>query len=150
MAFKQAVENTPGLERAYRSGLQAIRNRDHSHVSCRNPRTITGSVNLDSALARTLPNEPVWDYGVGLKPPSKEEKVVWIEVHPASSHHVDEVLAKLRWLKTWLRAHAPQLRAFPPEFVWIASGSVALPATSRQSRMVASAGLRFVARLALD
>lgn len=76
MGFKRAVENTRGLEQAYRPGLQAILSRDHSRISCRNPRTITGSVNLDSALTQILPNEPIWDYGVGLKPQSQEEKAV--------------------------------------------------------------------------
>jgi len=149
MGFKQAVESTRGLEQAYRPGLQAILNRDHSRISCHDARTVTGSVNLDSAFATTLSNQPVWDYGVGLKPPSQLEKAVWIEVHPASSHHVADVLAKLAWLKAWLQTHAPQLNAFPREFVWVASGSVALPATSQQRRKVASVGLRFVNRLAL-
>ena len=143
MSFKQAVESSRGLEQAYRPGLQAIRSKDHSRVSCPNPHVVTGSVNLDSALARTLPSEPVWDYGGGLKPQGQREKAVWIEVHPASSHHVDEVLAKLQWLKAWLRAHAPQLNAFPREFMWISSGAVALPATGRQRRKIAAQGLRF-------
>jgi hypothetical protein len=150
MGFRDAVTSTPGLEHAYRPGLQALRTADHDHVSCRNTRTLTGSVDLDNTLASLLPDDARWDYGVGLKPASKEEKVIWIEVHPASSSHVDGVLRKLEWLKTWLRTQAPQLKAFPPQFFWIASGSVALPATSQQRRKVASTGLRFVTHLALD
>jgi hypothetical protein len=143
MRFKQAVENTGGLEETYRLGLQALQRRDRSHISCRDSRMVTGSVDLDSALATTLPNDPRWDYGVGVTAQTKSESVVWIEVHPASSHHVDEVLHKLDWLKNWLRTRAPQLDVMPREFAWVASGQVALQANSPQRRKLAAEGIRF-------
>ena len=143
MGFKAAIRSTPGLEQAYRPGLQAIRTADHDHISCGSTRTLTGSADLDGALAVLLPDDPRWDYAVGLKPRADREKVIWIEIHPASSHHVDEVLKKFTWLKGWLRTHALQLNAFPPEFVWIASGSVALRRGSPQIRKLAAQGLRF-------
>lgn len=147
MRFKDAVENTPGLEQAYHPGLQALSRTDKTrHVSCKDTRILTGSINLDSTLANSLPNDSRWDYGVGVKPSGQHEKIVWIEVHPASSHHVDGVLAKLAWLKTWLQTDAPQLKALsssPRDFVWIASRGVALPRTSPQSRKLALHGLGF-------
>jgi hypothetical protein len=137
MRFKQAVENTRGLEQAYRRGLQAIQSRDTGRIPCHESRMVTGSVNLDDALAAVLPNDPRWDYGVGVTAQTTSETIVWIEIHPASSHHVDEVLHKLDWLKDWLRTRAPQLDVMPREFVWVASGQVALQANSPQRRKLA-------------
>lgn len=143
MRFHQAVENTIGLAQAYRSGLRAIASRDHKRISCHDTHAVTGSVNLDRALAVTLPDDPRWDYGVGVTAHAASETVVWIEVHPASSRHVDEVLHKLDWLRGWLRTRALRLDAMPREFVWVASGQVALQANSPQRRKLATQGLRF-------
>jgi hypothetical protein len=143
MRFKHAVENTKGLEHAYRPGLQAIQRRDRRRISCRDSHTVTGSVDLDRALTRLFPDDPRCDYGVGKTARAQPETVVWIEIHPASSHHIDEVLRKFDWLKNWLRTHAPQLDEMPQEFVWIASGQVALRAGSKQLLNVASRGIRF-------
>jgi hypothetical protein len=99
MGFREAVENTPTLEQAYQPGLQALRRADSKRISCRNKRALSGSVDLDGTLASLLPNDPRWDYGIGLSAHSAREKIVWIEVHPASSLHVGEVLKKLDWLK---------------------------------------------------
>jgi hypothetical protein len=144
MRFKQAVERTPGLEQAYRPGLQALQRRDRSRISCRDSHMVTGSVNVDHTLAPTLPDDPRWDYGIGVTAQTRSEAVVWVEVHPASSHHVDEVLHKLDWLKNWLRTHAPQLNGMTREFVWVASGQVALQPNSPQRRRLAAHGLRLV------
>jgi len=146
MRFRQAVKKTKGLEHAYRPGLQALRRGDHSRVSSRNPRIITGSVDLDNVLATTLPNDPRWDYGVGVVSQARSETVIWIEIHPASSHHIDDVLRKLDWLKNWLWTRAPQLDEMTREFVWVASGQVDLPPGSQQRRKLADKRLRFEGR----
>jgi len=143
MRFQQAVENTQDLSGAYRPGLQAMQSRDHSRISCCDSHVVTGSVNLDYALATMLPDDPRWDYGVGVTARTRSETAIWIEVHPASSHHVGEVLGKLGWLKNWLRTRAPELDAMPREFVWVASGQVAFQANSPQRRRLATQGLRF-------
>jgi hypothetical protein len=143
MQFKQAVANVQSLEQAYLPGLQAISRADRGRISCRDSHMVTGSVNLDRALAATLPDDPRWDYGIGVMVRTTSETAIWVEIHPASSHHIDEVLHKLDWLKNWLWTHAPQLNAMPREFVWIASGQVALQANSPQRRKLAAKGLRF-------
>jgi hypothetical protein len=143
MRFKQAVENTRGFEQAYQPGLQAIRRKDGHCISCRDSHVVTGSVNLDGALAKTLPNDPRWDYGVGVTGQTTSETAIWIEVHPASSHHIDEVLDKLDWLKDWLQSCAPDLNSMPREFVWVASGKVSFQPNSPQRRKLAAQGLRF-------
>jgi hypothetical protein len=143
MRFKEAVENTRGLDQAYQPGLQAIRRRDSRHISSRDSHLVAGSVNLDLALAETLPNDPRWDYAVGVAARITSEIVIWIEIHPASSQHINEVLDKLEWLKDWLRTCAPDLNSMSREFVWVASGKVSLQGNSPQRRKLAVHGLRF-------
>ncbi len=143
MRFQDAVLATPGLEQAYRSGLQALRAVDRGRIDCPDPKGLAGSLDLDSCLKELLPSDPRWDYGIGLNRSEGHDQIVWIEVHPANSHHVDEVLRKHRWLKDWLHVHGSLLKPMSARFVWVASGPVALTANSPQRRRVAAAGVHF-------
>ncbi len=67
MKFKNAVLRSPALAKAYKPGLQALKASDAEQITCENPRLLAGSVDVDEALSRTLPNEPRWDYAVGVK-----------------------------------------------------------------------------------
>lgn len=150
-SFRQAVLDTPQLAQSFRSGLQALVKVDRKRISCNDSRAIAGSVNLDDALSSRYPNAPRWDYGIGLSAIDGSDNVKWIEVHPASSLHIDELLKKFSWLRSWLRVSAPKLEALPREFVWIASGKVSLQKGSSQMKKLAQAGLRFAGeRLVLD
>jgi hypothetical protein len=142
-AFADAVRSTTGLDQAHRPGLGALRRTDRHRIHCPEPRNLTGSVDLDSALSDSHPNDPRWDYGIALRVDRKSELVFWVEVHPASSSHIQQVLSKLSWIRDWLRSSAPLLNAFPRQFVWIASGRVAIPANSPQRKRLANAGIRF-------
>lgn len=108
MSFQQAVAQTADLGAyAFCYGLRALGN-DSSRVHA-SPRSLVGSVALDNALQARYPNEPRWDYGIGVKKRARVS-AVWIEVHPASTSEVRTVLNKLKWLKNWLEVHAPALR----------------------------------------
>lgn len=146
MKFQHAVVGTEGLRDAYRPGLRALRRLDRGRIRCASPRNLTGSVNLDEALSQSHPNDPRWDYGIGTRKPQHSEIAVWIEVHPASSHHIQGVLAKLAWLKRWLVSSAPRLNRMPKKYVWVASGSVRLPRHSQQRRRLAAQGIHFAGR----
>lgn len=143
MGFRDAVAATAELKDAYRSGLQAIRTRDRDRIHCGSPRRLSGSVDLDTALRDSHPSDPRWDYGIGLRIGGKAERVSWVEIHPASSEHVQEVLEKLAWLRAWLRASAPRLNEMAQEYVWVASGRVRLPPNAPKRRRLAAQGLRF-------
>jgi hypothetical protein len=140
-AFNRAIQATPRLAGAYRPGLRALRTVDRERVSCRDGRRLTGSINLEEAVRASHPSAKRWDYGIGIK--AKTNHVVWVEVHPASSKHIQDVIGKLSWLREWLKTEAPALRRLPPIFVWVASGRVAIPPTSAQRRTVAKAGIHF-------
>lgn len=141
MTFKSAVYATPSVATAYKSGLRALRAGDRGKVSSGDPRKLTGSIDLDDALREFAPTAPRWDYGIGFK--SGGERAIWIEVHPASSLSIDDMLAKLSWLKNWLQSEAPDLRApTDGKFYWIATdGRIAITPGSRQARRLASNGL---------
>ena len=71
MTFKEAVEDAPPpVNGAYREGKQALEHRHRGHVTCTDPRRLTGSIFLDLALAQepNHANAPRWDYGLGYKP----------------------------------------------------------------------------------
>jgi hypothetical protein len=146
MRFREAVEQTEGLAEAYRRGLGALQKIDRGRIQCRNTRNLAGSVNLDEALADSHPNDPRWDYGIGIRNNRGSDRVTWVEVHPASSSHVQDVLDKFAWLRRWLASSAPLLNGILAEYVWVASGSVHIPPDSPQRRRLALQGIRFAGK----
>ena len=148
MRFQEAVANSEVRE-GYRAGLQALTERDRNRLSCQNPRKISGSLNLDAALAQTYPNADRWDYGIGIKKTVSTDKAIWIEVHPGDVNQVSKIIEKLIWLKNWLRNNGRDLLALTEgdyPYVWIASGRVSFQKNSPQARRLASEGLRFPQR----
>lgn len=144
MPFRSAAAATKGLDSAVEDGLGALRRADRERIACADPRRIAGSVDIDTTLRESHPSDPRWDYAVGVVGgPGTSDRVHWIEVHPANSRHVDEVLAKLQWLRRWLVEVDSPLRELAVTFVWVASGAVALPKHSPQRKRVAAAGLHF-------
>jgi hypothetical protein len=143
MSFREAVEATPSVCRHYQPGLQALSQGDAKCIRCRKPRRLTGSINVDRALQSTEPNAPRWDYGIGYRRGNKEV-AVWVEVHPASSKHVTDVMNKLKWLKDWLRTQAPALAALTQgDYYWVSTdGTIAITPNSPQAKRLAAAGLR--------
>jgi hypothetical protein len=143
MKFKDAVIRTKGLTGAYCPGLQALKKADRNRVECKNTRSLTGSINLDETLKDSHAHKPRWDYGIGVKVTKRTDRAIWIEVHPASHHHIDEVLKKHRWLKRWLAFSAPLLNQIDAEFAWIASGKVSIPVNSPLRRKLNAQGIQF-------
>jgi len=148
VTFKNAVEKTPGLQHAWRSGIQALRGMDGQHVDAEDARRLAGSVNVDAELAQSHANDARWDYAVGHRPANCNGEVVyWIEIHPASSGAVKVVLAKLTWLKSWLQNSAPHLQAMEKAFVWVSSGKTSYTLSSPQQKRFALLGLRHKGRV---
>lgn len=143
MRFRRAVPSAAAVRDGFREGLGAVRNVDRNRLRCANPRRLRGSVNLDQALKLAFPNHPRWDYAIGVSRGTQSDHVVWLEVHPASSLHVDEVLNKLRWLNGWLASDAPELRRLPAHFYWVATGTVSFRRGSRDEKRIAQEGMRF-------
>ncbi len=143
--FQAAVGTAPPL--VYEVGLQALKGVDRKRVSPQDPRLVDGSVNIDSDWEACDKDGNRWDYAV-----SYNGMVCFIEVHPADTGNVGEVLSKLSWLKKWLKKDGTAiggLPAYSPRYVWIASGRVNILPTSSQSRKVAAEGLRITEKLQL-
>lgn len=144
MSFQHDVEETPGLSDACRRGIQALDATDREKITARPSRKLAGSVYLDSQLADRFPDANRWDYVVAWDTARNEELLHWIEVHPAGRRGcVDEVLAKLTWLKEWLNAEGTRLKAYRRKIVWIASGRSAFQQNSPQLRKLVARGVYF-------
>jgi len=141
--FEQAVLNTPSLGKdAYQSGLDALTKAHHSRVDPK-PCEAIGSVNLEQALKSQFPNSPLWDYGIGLQRGNRAF-AIWLEVHPANTSNVEEVLKKLGWLKDWLKQNAPDLWKLTRQedsYYWVATDGVHITRDSPQARRLSKAGL---------
>lgn len=155
MTFRQAVEDAPPpVSGAFREGIQALERSHRRHVTCGDPRRLTGSIDLDKALEREpgYAEASRWDYGVGYRPRNGDEQAVWVEVHSATTREVSVVLRKLQWLRDWLNGNAEQLvrmtnaTAEDRRFVWIASAGVRIPGNSPQARRLNASGIGKVVR----
>jgi len=121
--FKVAVESTPEVSNGYRKGLQALKSADKNaiRVQKNNARKLDGSLDIDGNTADLYPEESRWDYAIGYN-----SMVYYVEVHPANTSTVDEMLKKKVWLQTWLKKKAPLLDCYPskPEkYIWIATAA---------------------------
>jgi len=144
MTFEQAVRETPDVSSAYCPGLQAIRRCDRTHMDCPDTSVLAGSINLDEAVETLYPSDPRWDYGIGLVVNQRDDRVIWVEVHPASTSNVGEMLRKRDWLRAWLKTSAPKVRRLQCHaFYWVASGRIAISRNSPQARRLAESGMRF-------
>lgn len=132
--FKSIVQAIPAIAGAYREGLQALESKDAGKVKPQNPRKLSGSVYLDKCLKTTNPHDARWDYVIGYS-----EKAYFVEVHPANTSNVDEVVKKKKWLDVWLKTNALDLKAMMAGtgYYWIASGKVAILPNSPQARKIA-------------
>jgi hypothetical protein len=146
VTFRNAVEQTPELQGAWRAGLGALLGAHHGCVVAEG--RLTGSVNVDTALAPNHPGDSRVDYAVGHHPTNgRGETVYWIEIHPASSGHIDGILAKFRSLQHWLETSAPRLDEMDRVLVWVSTGRTAFNARSTQAKRLADAGVRNVGRV---
>lgn len=145
--FKSIVQAIPAIAGAYREGLQALESKDAGKVKPQNPRKLSGSVYLDKCLKTTNPHDARWDYVIGYR-----EKAYFVEVHPANTSNVDEVLKKKKWLDVWLKTNALDLKAMMAGtgYYWIASGKVAILPNSPQARRIAKNKLVLCKELNLD
>jgi len=147
-SFRRQNQNTPALgEDAYCSGLRALTDSDRKRI-VPDKASILGSVNLDAALRQHYPNAPRWDYGIGIQ--KGKPYAIWVEVHPADTSNVDEVLKKLAWLKDWLAHAAQPLHALTPQqsaYHWLATDGVHINQSSPQARQLNQAGLTMPRRV---
>ena len=145
--FENAVKTCPPLAEHYCPGMNALSQAYKQKIVVKSNTTVTGSINMDAALGATHPNDSRWDYGIGYRSRTgaleRNDSVCWVEIHPASSpHNAVEVLTKLAFHRQWLTNNAPKLASLKREFVWVATGKVAIPPHHRHRRLMATEGLK--------
>ena len=143
--FERAVRQCPApVGQAYQRGLQAL-GAYSNRVRCRKTQQLTGSINLERAVAGTGSSENLWDYGIGYRRQGIEV-AVWIEVHAAHTGEVKVVMKKLDWLRRWLQGDGTALQSLTNwlsnPFWWVATDSgVHIRAGSPQERLLRQSGL---------
>jgi len=146
MRFQDAVANSDDVRDCYRAGLQALLERDRNRLSFKDPRKISGSLNLDASVDGLYRDQPRWDYGIGIKKTGSTDEAIWIEVHPADANQVQKLINKLTWLKNWLNNRAKDLMSITERdspYIWVSSGRVSFQQTSPQAKRLALAGITF-------
>lgn len=135
--FVAAICRCDEIRDALKPGLTALGNYSVA-IRAADTKLIDGSVDIDKAVKRKRPSEPRWDFAVGYS-----NEASFIEVHPADTKNIDEMLKKVNWLKNWLSNTAPELKSLHKSgiYYWIPSGRVKILRTSNQFRKIASNGL---------
>ena len=133
-AFQVAIEKTEEVKNGFCVGKHA-KNR------------LQGSLDIDSQVKALYPNEPRWDYAL-----SYDDKIYFFEVHPAETSEVDKVVNKVKWLKCWLKTHAPEINKLPKAehpYTWVQSGRYAILPTAREKMKLSISGINTVKILSL-
>lgn len=140
MSFKEDVESIQEIAACYKPGLQAL-SGDSKKVRCQETRDLDGSVDLDNCVKSKYPQSSRWDYILSYKSQS-----YFIEVHPATTGEVKEIIKKIIWLKKWLKVKGKNLnnnKTKNQPFRWIASGKVAITKKSKYARQLTQNGVSF-------
>lgn len=133
-AFKEAVDSIDDLKGGYRPGMQALKKTDSDKISVSESRNLLGSVDIDDCTKPLYPNASRWDYAIGYN-----QRALFIEVHPADTSNIDEMVKKVEWLKNWLNNKGRSLKNIKRDdyFYWIPSGRCRILKTSPQYKRLA-------------
>lgn len=141
----QAVEKIPALKKAWCPGLKALRPEDKPHIEAEDPRKLTGSVDVDTAYQKLMPQSNRWDFGIAFQHSNRDKEVIyWVELHTASDSEIKVVIKKAQWLLEWLKGKGKHLAGFEREIVWVSSGATTFTRSSPQKKLMAQAGLQHV------
>ena len=81
-----------------------------------------------------------WDYAV-----EYDKETFFIEIHPGSTSEIQTVIAKLDWLKHWLKEKAPEIDALKPKdkqpYHWVFTNKFAILPNSRYARLLSLHGI---------
>jgi len=148
MKFRKAVERTADIADHLRNGLDALSKAHQDSVNACDPKRIEGSVNIDAALQPTQPNATRWDYAIGYRLNSHEDKAFFAEYHRAQVDQVERVLSKKQWLDDWMSG-TPLDQIPDRQYLWVSAGPIRIPPNAPQRRMLSACGVRLVRRLKL-
>ena len=138
--LKAAVEQTEDVKGHFKSGLGAIKGNEKQKFVVPDTRKITGSLDIDTSTKEKYPQENRWDYAV-----EYDGETFFIEVHPGLTNEIPVVIAKLTWLKQWLKEQAPSIAALKPKdkqpFHWVYTNKFAILPSSKYAKQLAQINL---------
>ena len=133
--LKEAIDKTDDVKGNFKEGLGAVSGNEKSKIIVPDSRKITGSLDIDTSTKKRYPQENRWDYAI-----EYDNEVFFIEIHPASTSDIPTVLAKLKWLKQWLKEKAPDIDALKPEkkpaYHWVYTKKYAILPNSKYGKML--------------
>lgn len=144
MTFEAAVRATTEIAQGYATGLRGLKGEHRPKMILGERRCgWRGSVDLDAVLAARYPNDPRWDYAIGFGRTSRPDGVAYVEVHPATSTHVYDVIRKKDWLISWIGRAAPALAGLVQGgFFWVSTDGIHIRSGTPQARQLAGKGIK--------
>lgn len=131
-----AVEQTEDVKGHFMPGLGAIKGNEKQKFVVPDTRKITGSLDIDFSTKEKYPQENRWDYAV-----EYDGETFFIEVHPGSTSEIPIVVAKLAWLKKWLKNKAPYIAALKSKdkqpYHWVYTNKFGILPNSKYARQLA-------------
>ena len=149
MKFKAAIIGTPELAPHLQAQLDAVSKAQQNSIIVKNRKKITGSVNIDVALQSSNPHDNRWDYAIGYRINSQEDKAFFVEFHKAIVDEVNLVIKKKQWLVNWMRGKQID-NLLQKVFVWVSSGGNNIPENSQHRRIININGIILRRRIDLD
>lgn len=136
-------------------GKGAIKGEHRDRISTAGGVTLLDSANLEEALGPLAPCDPQWDYAIGWKALTSDH-CCFVEVHPANTRHVDDVVRKKQAATKLLTQHAPAMlglsdrtrrRTGKPVWHWITTDAhVGIHPNTPAWRRLREAGISMPAR----
>ena len=134
--LKTAIDNTEDVKGHFKTGLGAIKGHEKQKIVVPDTRKITGSLDIDTSTSAKYPQANRWDYAI-----EYDKETFFIEVHPGSTSQIPTVIAKLTWLKQWLKEKAPAIDALKPKkkqpYHWVYTNKFAILPSSKYARQLA-------------
>lgn len=134
--LKAAVEQTDDVKGNFQTGLGAVHGNERQKIVVPDTRSILGSLDIDASTLTKYPQENRWDYVI-----EYNQEVFFIEIHPASTSDVPTVLAKLDWLKWWLKNKAPKISTLKSKdkqpYHWVYTNKNAILPGSKYAKQLA-------------
>lgn len=154
MKFKRAVEETPGVESAWKPDLDAAEKQHRGSLTPTCTNRLSGSVALEGTLREAHQNEHLWDYAIGYRIDNSHDKAYFVEFHrgkpkPRKGAHepaetldgvVDKMLEKKAWLVGWLVGkRLGELDRAP--YTWVPVGGLQIRPNTPHAIRVQNAGI---------
>lgn len=117
-----------------KSGLQALR-RNSRRIKAQDPGSILCSIDFDTALKKSYPEDSRWDYAVEC------DKLYYIEVHSANG---DSNITDLRNKVDWLRKTIASLKlkiSKTQKYIWIPTNDVKFSRNSKYQKRLSQFGI---------